>query len=194
MNNRNVLCVNSRTTNCNGIVVERGNIFCDNCIELRKTTIKNKRDNDIDNLLEKNCILDQELQKLRSELQIEKDTNNDLRNSLKSTTLQFEEIKNKYEKNILINSGYLEQEVQRLNSSLEKITKENENLFKYQTKYEIEYNQNKLDLEKVLLENEKYKSIVEMLSRQSTLLKNENEEFSKLNSELSLELQKKNNN
>jgi len=63
MNNRNVLCANSRTTNCAGTVTQRGNIFCDSCIELRKATIKNKRDNDIDTLLEKNCFLDQELQK-----------------------------------------------------------------------------------------------------------------------------------
>lgn len=190
MNNRSVSCINSRTTNCNGTVVQRGNIFCDNCIELRKVTIKNKRDNEIGNLLEKNCLLEQEIQKLRLDLQSEKDLNHNLQNNLDSLNLQFQEIKNKFEKNIIVNSTYLEQEVKRLTSCLEKLRKENDELFKTQTKYEIEYSQNKLDLEKVTLENEKYKSIIDMLSEQSILLKNENQEFSKLNYELTLELEK----
>jgi hypothetical protein len=190
MSNRSILCVNSRTTNCSGIVTERGNIFCDTCIEIRKANIKNKRDNDIDNLLEKNCVLDQELQKIRSELQSEKQQKIDLQDNLEQVRKELQEIKNKYNNSVLINSKYLEQEVDRLNLTIQKITKDNENIVKSQSKYEIEYNQVKLDLEKVLLDNEKLKSLVEMLTEQNNLIKEENTGFSKLNSELTLELQK----
>jgi hypothetical protein len=190
MNNRNISCANSRTTNCSGIVNQRGNIFCDSCIELRKASIKNKRDNDIDTLLEKNCFLDQELQNIRSELQLSQTVNSELQNQVTNTTKDLENIKNKYDNSVLINSKFFEQEIDRLNTTLQKFSKDNESLVKSQSKYEIEYNQLKLDLEKMSLDNEKLKSLVDMLTEQNNLFKEENSSFSKLNSELSLELQK----
>jgi len=58
-------CANNRVTGCQGIVSQRGNIFCDSCNEARKSMTKSRRDQDVDELVKKNADLEKELIRLR---------------------------------------------------------------------------------------------------------------------------------
>lgn len=62
---RQIPCANIKVSGCQGIVSQRGNIFCDVCIEVRKTVTKSRRDQDVDDLLNKNAELEKQLINLR---------------------------------------------------------------------------------------------------------------------------------
>ena len=54
-------CSNNKLTGCQGIISQRGNIICDACVEIRKNITKSRRDQDVDELVQKNIELEKEL-------------------------------------------------------------------------------------------------------------------------------------
>jgi len=60
-------CANSKLHNCPGIIVQKGNIYCDSCLETKRSETKNKREHELDQLLIKNSELECELKKRSSQ-------------------------------------------------------------------------------------------------------------------------------
>lgn len=64
---RKIPCSNSGTSGCTNFVESKGNILCSSCLEKRKTLMKHKRDDQIDELLEKNGTMGKDLEMLRKQ-------------------------------------------------------------------------------------------------------------------------------
>lgn len=67
---RQVICASNRITGCQNIISQKGHIFCEKCNEERKSSTKFRRDQDIEDLVNKNLELEKQLIYIR-ENQIE---------------------------------------------------------------------------------------------------------------------------
>lgn len=56
-------CANNKLSGCLGLVTQKGNIYCDGCLEEKKAQTKNRREHELDHLLTKNYELENELKK-----------------------------------------------------------------------------------------------------------------------------------
>ena len=126
-------CANFKINGCDG-TSQRGNIYCLNCLELKKTLTKNRKDH-LDELLEKVKKLEEELQNIRLKHQYEKD---ELVKKHESTS------------NKDVYNKCLEDENLKLISTISGLRKELDSALKDKNNLEMKYTQLKLDHEKVL--------------------------------------------
>ena len=200
-------CANLRSTGCTGQIVQRGNIFCDECTELRKSLSKNRRENNIDELIVRNGEMEKELYKLREtlhstsqrvqELEGRLDENNQSLENSKKTILDLQiqnaglqeskkELEINYEQalNSKTISGYtdqLERECSYLKITIEKLRDENIAIVKERETYEMTHSQIRLDNETVMTEIGKLKSENQSLKAENKSLLEENKNLAAAN-------------
>jgi chromosome segregation ATPase len=180
---RQNICANSRTSvNCSGIVIQRGNILCDTCIENRKASSMSKRDADINFLTEKNKELEKELHEVKINL-------HELEYKNTETQNQLEEITKKYNKLKDVDSDFLQLEIQRLTGIIDTLTSQVDTLTKEKNKYEMHQAQINLDNEKLSIDIERLKGKNNMLTEQNSFLEKENNIHDNLNKELASQLE-----
>lgn len=179
-------CANANITQCSGYVTQGGNILCDSCIDARKSLIKDRRDHNIDSLLSKNCVLENEMIQLKLD-------NAKLVKSLNETSTQISLLEKQVREltdsnNQLItitDTRYkdyniqLEKDGKSLLALNERLCKENEELVKERGAYEMTHEQIKLDNQQFRVENNTFKNQLEHLLEQNKLLTKENKESSK---------------
>jgi chromosome segregation ATPase len=178
-------CANSKTNNCQGVVTQKGNILCNACIEARKTLSKNRRDQDLDNFVEKNKIMEQELSRLRIDVLKFSTENNEYKNKVSGYETELKDLREKYSsvKSDSKHKDYsdqLQKENIRLSDIISKFRENNEKLVKEKGMYEMTYNQTKLDYQKLLVENERYRTLNKQLMEQNDMLEKENARFHEL--------------
>ena len=152
MNITHIPCANTRTTGCTGYVGQRGNIFCMECMELRKNQLKMKREVDVDELAQKNVMLERQLSMLKKE----KDG---------------KEILNSYKE-------HTEKELSFLTESLEKLRRENELYIQEKNECSLTLQQCKIDNESLKLDNDRLGVLLKSLEDENKVLKNELQKIS----------------
>jgi len=179
-------CANFNVTGCTGLISQRGNILCETCIQVLKTTSKNKRESDIHDLMVRNSELEQEIQKLKNTpptvvyTQEFPEENHDLckaREKQLEILLHLEKENNTKHSTDISYHLQLEKENDKLTQLLQKQRSENENLVKERGTYEMTHSQIKLDYEKLLLDNERVKSLLLELTSQNEGFVRENEQL-----------------
>jgi len=140
---RNVLCINQRTTGCQGTVVQRGNVMCNDCLELRKNMIRSRHDTNLDDLEKENGSLRIKIDNLQAELK-----------TITETKVSLERVNHdlcsKYE-------GYnqhLEKENVRFAELLSQLRSENEALAKEKNAFMLSSEQLQLENKKLTIEND----------------------------------------
>lgn len=178
-------CANNRVTGCQGIVSQRGHIFCDACNEIRKNMTKSRRDQDIEDLVNKNAELENEIIRLR---QLNHETTVKYEDILKNSdtaSLKNEHDKNMSEKQTQIDLLEMTKKVIEENQaktitenkSLQKINQDLEN----DNKKQQEVNAN---LEKMILELRKASDDNSKYTLYNTHLEKENSKLSEMLSKL----------
>jgi DNA repair exonuclease SbcCD ATPase subunit len=178
-----MLCANSRLSGCQEVLRGKGNIFCDKCSELRKTLTKVKREQDIEELIQKNLDLEKENMRLRQnifeiKINYDKEIKSLIEEIEKKSIEQDKKIKELRESKKEIE--YLNTELEKLNRDMEYLnlqekidnnrlecqltemqkeifTLKEENLLVIndKDKYKLLYDQLKIDLDKLKLERPK---------------------------------------
>ena len=126
---KNTPCANSRT-GCEGVVLQRGTILCENCVQNRRTSIQIKNET--------------ELSETTSELILLKDRYRELEKE-KTKIDDF--------------SKHLEKENERLVEYIKKLKTENESLMREKSNYEITQGQLEIDNKKLIMELDRLKVI-----------------------------------
>ena len=174
-------CANYKLSGCDKIVVQRGVIFCDNCIEIRKINNKARREQSFEELVNINKELENEIQILRKS-----SYENDIEYKLKIS--KYEETISKLEESIknhtdntkyILYADQLEKENNRINQLLIKLRNDNEILLKERENYHTLYLQLNIDYQKLNLENIKLITLNESLKEQNQDLHTENEMLKK---------------
>ena len=144
-------CINSKE-GCKNLVLQKGSVFCNQCIEGRKNS-KN-REHDIDILILKIKTLENNTNLLNDEKKELKDENIKLNERLVVLTNEKKELKETKEKegNILEYDSLLELENKKLSEFINSINQENERLNSEKIKFDLDYNQLKIDYENLKLE------------------------------------------
>ena len=179
-------CMNLQTTGCQGVVSQRGNVLCELCLETRRSMLKTRKDNDIDEL-------ETELANLRIKLHVFEEKIKDQENvieNLKKEKMEFERY-GEYSK-------HLEKENLRFIELISKLRSENESLVKDKSSYEMTYEQLQLDSKKTQIDldrltsasllasadNVKLTRECELLTTENTNLKQENVSLKQENASL----------
>lgn len=158
-------CANSKATGCEGVVTQRGVIFCDVCTEVRKNTNKARREQSFEDLVNKNKELETELQNLRK-------SKHEMELEFKEKIEGKEYIeKSKY----IVYNDQLEKENTRMSELVVKLRNENDTLVKERENYHILYSQVNIDNQKLMLENIRLGSANESLKEQNQDLLTEND-------------------
>lgn len=172
--NRQVPCANNRTNGCQEIVSQRGTIFCETCSEERKNLTKSRREQDIDDLVNKNAELEKELMRLRQVQHTIENSNSknkdeyekkilDLELEIKSLQIDRNEIENNYTK-ILTENKVIQQlnedfsknnkQLQEMNLELEKtvafLKKNQDENSRYATMYKTQIEKENVKLQDLL--------------------------------------------
>ena len=146
---------------CSGIITEKGNIFCCDCIEKRKTLSKLKIEYNMEELLNKNIQLEQELKNLK---QIDNITRDDY-NMIKDQNIQLEnmlkEMKNTSAEldKFCMYKTHLEKDNNSLLDIISKLKLDNQALLKEREMLCINYEQLKLDYEEIKIKNDSLRKI-----------------------------------
>jgi hypothetical protein len=167
-------CSNFIRNGCTGYVSGRGTILCTDCIQSKKSFIKNKREEDLLN----------EISRLKEEIILNKNNYNNLKAEYdekfflytKEQETKYLELSNRpsinpYEK-------YQEQinkEILLKDDFISKIEKELKDFLKEKEFFKLTYEQNKIDIEKITMENNRLSSINKFLTEQNDLLIKEND-------------------
>lgn len=167
MSNKQTLCANSRVAGCNQIVTKRGNILCDDCLEHKKDLMKDRMNNAVRELSEKNKLLSEELDNLRLYIQ----------NMESKPTIQPEIV------DLTDYTTELLRERDKLNEIISKLHLEKKQLLQEKYEYETTYNQLKLDKEEMIIE-------IERINKEKKTLIEQNEQLLEENSKLLAQLGK----
>lgn len=130
-------------------ITRRGTILCDDCTELRKNSIKLRKDINLDSILNKNTGLEKEVEENRKIAE----------NYLARIHTLEKELERKIDKPIY--NSELERENQRLNDTIIKLREENRKLIESREAYEMTHEQLKIDNQKLLVENARLKYLCE---------------------------------
>jgi methionine synthase II (cobalamin-independent) len=142
---RQTPCANNRTTGCQGVVTQRGNVLCPDCIESRKQQLKTKRDSELDELAQKNAILEHELNLLKQQKED------------KSVLISYKEHTDKEMK-------FLSDKINSLQNDIDKYIQEKNDS-------QIHLHQCKLDNERLKLDNERLNVLVKNFEDENKVLK-----------------------
>lgn len=159
-------CANSKATGCEGVVIQKGVIFCDECTDLRKNMNKARREQSFDDLIGRNKELETEVQNLRKsklELEIELKEKGELL------------LERKEQSKYIVYNDQLEKENTRMGELVVKLRNENDTLVKERENYHILYSQLNIDNQKLVLENIRLNSTNESLREQNVELQEEND-------------------
>jgi len=169
---KTVQCANFKLTGCQNLVLQRGSILCEECLEIRKTNSKIKVECEVGNL-------ETTIHSLKNEKKTLQATIEALEDKVKILEAELKQEREKKEKKESYD-GYktqLEKEIFRMKDMLSKQYQEKDTLVKDKNYYEMTFNQLKLDNERHSIENERIKLINTDVSIENSALRDENEKL-----------------
>ena len=164
---RLIPCSNSHQTGCVNYVSHRGNILCDSCTEARKTLLKSRREQDMEEMIS-------ETNRYKSIISEQAKTIADLEKQNQHLISSNKELVTTTDSRYKDYHVQLEKDGRSLLSLNEKLCKENEVLTREKSAYEMTYEQVKLDIEQLRFENEGLKKQNTILTEQNNALLREN--------------------
>lgn len=173
-------CANKTVNGCFETITQRGVIYCNNCIEIKKGISKAKRETELDDIINKNNLLEEKIKVFLNNEETFKIQIDQYQNKIKE--LEMEETTD-YSSNEY--NSHLEKENERISSLLSKYIEENEKLTKEKSLYERTFEQTKLDINKMKIEHEKLFQNFVSISNENEKLQKENDELIKFQEELS---------
>lgn len=162
---------------CSEMITQRGVIYCNICIENKKNISKAKRETELDDIINKNNVLEEKIKHLikneeQFRIQIEQ-----YQNKIKELEIDAESNTDYSSSDY---SSHLEKENDRVTNLLSKYIEENEKLIREKSLYERTFEQTKLDINKMKIEQDKLVSKYMILSNENEKLQKENEELIKI--------------
>lgn len=162
---------------CSEMITQRGVIYCNICIENKKNISKAKRETELDDIINKNNVLEEKIKHLikneeQFRIQIEQ-----YQNKIKELEIDAESNTDYSSSDY---SSHLEKENDRVTNLLSKYIEENEKLIREKSLYERTFEQTKLDINKMKIEQDKLVSKYMILSSENEKLQKENEELIKI--------------
>lgn len=168
-------CANFKTSGCKN-TSQRGSIICNECIESKKNSSKNKREHNLDELFEKTNLFSEKNKNLENKL-------NEALNIIENQNKKLKELEKNASK--IDYNSHLEKENIRITKLFENSITEVEQLIKEKTDYKTNYEQLKLDLEKKNIENERLKKIITTLEEENQKIISENKNVLDVQDDLS---------
>lgn len=177
-------CANKATMGCSETITQRGVIYCNSCIEIKKSNSKVKRETELDEIINKNkSVISALEEKIRFYITNEEGFKLQIEQyQTKIKELELEESTD-YSSNEY--NSHLEKENERISSLLSKYLEENEKLTKEKSIYERTFEQTKLDINKMKIEHEKLFQNFILVSEDNEKLQKENNELIRFQEELS---------